>query len=138
MLHSKVPMRGLGIGNKRLQHKTVDLFPGSPTDPDRWSLHGEWKYTHAHTHTHTHTYTHTSIGPVSKLRWIFCTSIVVRFLFRSFKIFLKILEYLFSRPLGVSKLHNFIKCKDQIRKWHKYIFLHQLISHLQKFTSLKY
>ena len=51
-------MKGLGIGNKRLQHNIVDLFPGSPTDPDRWSLHGECTCTHTHTHTHTHT-THT-------------------------------------------------------------------------------
>ena len=35
MLHSNVAMKGLGIGNKRLQHNIVDLFPGSPTDPDR-------------------------------------------------------------------------------------------------------
>ena len=31
MLHSKVAMKGLGIGNKRLQQNIVDLFPGSPT-----------------------------------------------------------------------------------------------------------
>ena len=42
---------GLGIGNKRVQHNIVDLFSGTPTDPDRRSLHGEWTYTHTHTHT---------------------------------------------------------------------------------------
>ena len=41
-------MKGLGIWNKPLQQNIVDLFPGSPTDPDRWSLYGEWTYTHTH------------------------------------------------------------------------------------------
>ena len=27
----------------------VDLFPGTPTDPGRRSLHGEWTQTHTHT-----------------------------------------------------------------------------------------
>ena len=51
MLHSKVAMKGLGIWNKPLQHNIVDLFPGpgTRTDPDRWSLHGEWTYVHTHT-----------------------------------------------------------------------------------------
>ena len=44
MLHSKVAMKGLSIGNNRLQ-RIVDLFPGSPSGPDR-SLYGEWTYTH--------------------------------------------------------------------------------------------
>ena len=65
MVHSKVASSEvLGLEKKRLQHNIVDVFPGIPTDPDKWSLHGEWTYTphtqtHTHTHTHTHTYTHT-------------------------------------------------------------------------------
>ena len=35
MIHVKVAMKGLGIGNKRLQHNIVRLFPGSPADSDR-------------------------------------------------------------------------------------------------------
>ena len=49
MLHSEVAVKGLGIGNKRLQHNIVDLFLGSSTDPDRRSLHGEWTYINTHT-----------------------------------------------------------------------------------------
>ena len=52
-------MKEIGIGKKRLQHNIVDLFSGIPTDPDRWSLHGERTYAHTHTHKHTHTHTHT-------------------------------------------------------------------------------
>ena len=37
-------MKGLGAGIQRLQHNIVDLFPGIPPYPDRWSLHG------GHTH----------------------------------------------------------------------------------------
>ena len=49
-------MKGLDIGNKRLQHNVVDLFPGSPTDP----VNGRARtHTHAHTHTHARTHTHT-------------------------------------------------------------------------------
>ena len=48
-LHSKVAMKGLGRGMKRLQHNIVDLFPGTPSNLDRWSLHDEWTYTHTHT-----------------------------------------------------------------------------------------
>ena len=63
MVHSKVASSEvLGLEKKRLQHNIVDVFPGIPTDPDKWSLHGEWTYTphtQTHTHTHTHTYTHT-------------------------------------------------------------------------------
>ena len=46
-------MREIGIGIQRLQHNIVDLFPGIPPDPDRWSLHGGWMCTRACTHTHT-------------------------------------------------------------------------------------
>ena len=42
-------MKGFGIGNQRLQHNIVDLFPGIPTDPDRWSLHREWTWMDTHT-----------------------------------------------------------------------------------------
>ena len=63
MLHSKVAMKGLGMAKKRLQHNIVDLFSGSPADPDRWSLDSEWTYTQPYTHTlpllHTHTHTDT-------------------------------------------------------------------------------
>ena len=56
-------MKGLVIGNNRLQCNIVDLFPGSPTTLEKWSLDSEWTYTHTrtHTHTHTHTNTHTHI-----------------------------------------------------------------------------
>ena len=56
MLHSKVAMKGHGIGNKRLQHDIVDLFPGSQliqTD-EPFTVNGR---THTLTHTHTHTQT---------------------------------------------------------------------------------
>ena len=60
-------MTGIGIGQKRLQHNIVDLFPVSPTNPDRWSLHGEWKQTHIHTHLSIyHVYTHVSSKKVRK------------------------------------------------------------------------
>ena len=52
-------MKRIGIGIQRLQHNIVDLFPGIPSDPDRWSLHGGGTYTHTHPHTHKHTHTHT-------------------------------------------------------------------------------
>ena len=45
VLHSKVAMKGFGIGKKFLQHNIDDLFPGIPANPDSWSLHGEWTYT---------------------------------------------------------------------------------------------
>ena len=41
------------MGKKRLQHNIADLFPDSPIDPDRWSIHGEWTYTNTHTNVHT-------------------------------------------------------------------------------------
>ena len=41
VLNSKVALKGLDRGNKRLKQNIVDLFPGSPTDPDRQSLHGK-------------------------------------------------------------------------------------------------
>ena len=44
-------MKGIGIENMRLQRNIVDLFPGSPADPDRWMLYGEWTYTYTHTRT---------------------------------------------------------------------------------------
>ena len=68
-------MKGIGIGNKSLQHNIADLFLGIPPDLDRWSPHGGWTDTDTHTdtdtdihshtdkHTHTHTHTHTPKGP---------------------------------------------------------------------------
>ena len=41
MLNSKVALKGLDRENKSLKQNIIDLFPGSPADPDRWSLHGE-------------------------------------------------------------------------------------------------
>ena len=35
VLHSKVAMKGLGIGQKRLQHNIVYLLPDSPANPGR-------------------------------------------------------------------------------------------------------
>ena len=35
VLHSKLAMKGLGIGNKLRQRNIVDLFPDSLIDPDR-------------------------------------------------------------------------------------------------------
>ena len=34
-LDSKVVMKRFGKGKKRLQGNIVDLFPGTPTDPDK-------------------------------------------------------------------------------------------------------
>ena len=34
MVHSKVSIKGLGGGKKRLQHNIVDLVPDIPTNPD--------------------------------------------------------------------------------------------------------
>ena len=42
-------MKGLGKEKKRLQHNIVDLLLVIPTDPDRWSLHGEWTQIHTQT-----------------------------------------------------------------------------------------
>ena len=42
VFHSKVAMNRPGREKKLLQHNIVDLFPGIPTVPDRWSLHGLW------------------------------------------------------------------------------------------------
>ena len=64
MLHSKVAMKGLVIGNKRLQYDIVDLFPGSqPIQTDEtFTLNGRTHtQTDTHTHTHTHTHAHTHI-----------------------------------------------------------------------------
>ena len=35
LVHSKVAMKGPGVGKKRLQHNIVHLFPVISADPDR-------------------------------------------------------------------------------------------------------
>ena len=47
-------MKGLDIGNKRLKHNIVDLFPGTQTDPDRQMKPSRWMHVHTHTRTSTH------------------------------------------------------------------------------------
>ena len=51
-------MKGLDIGNKRLKHNIVDLFPGTQTDPDRQMKPSRWMHVHTHTHAQAHTYKH--------------------------------------------------------------------------------
>ena len=62
MLHSKVAMKGLGIGKKRLQHKIVDLITSISIDrveaDEDFTINGD-KHTHTNTHIHTHTHTNT-------------------------------------------------------------------------------
>ena len=48
VLPSKVGIKGLGGGKKRLQHNIVDLFLDSPTDEDEAFTMNGHKYTHRH------------------------------------------------------------------------------------------
>lgn len=53
--HSKVATNGIGMIIQRLQQNIVDVFPGIPPHPYKWSL--EAFTVDGHTHIYTHTYT---------------------------------------------------------------------------------
>ena len=55
MLHTKVVMKVLGRGKKRLQHNIIGLSPGIPTQTNKALMEDGRKHTQKHTHTRTHT-----------------------------------------------------------------------------------